>query len=125
MTDKAFKTADVLGAVTGVLLAPINGVYEVCSHMAGESVFTHQLPRVGRECYAALVKIHPWLAIVKDEAKQVTPENYCEWLRTWEDRYGPEISCPVMRAEDHESIDPPSELAKIVHPDRIVIIVAK
>ena len=123
MTEtKLFPTADVMSSITGRLMAEIGGVYLVLNWMTGESVFTHQLPRIGREAAPVILAMHPQLAEAVAEAEQVTPENYREWLATWLDRYGPEIAVPKFATAEHERIDPLSELAEKVHPDQIVII---
>jgi hypothetical protein len=122
MTTKEFATADVLSTATGILVSNIGGVYEVLNWMTGESVFTHQLPRISREARPVLVAAHPLLQQAIDEAERVTAENWKEWLRRWEDRYGPTIAVPKMTADDHESIDPLSEAAEIMHPDKIIVI---
>lgn len=122
METKEFATCDVMSTVTGILVGNIGGVYEVLNWMTGESVFTHQLPRISREARPVLVAAHPLLQQAIDEAGQVNGENYKEWLQKWEDRYGPAIAVPKFTAADHESIDPMSELAEKVHPDKIVTV---
>ena len=122
MATKEFPTSAVLSVVTGRLLCDIGGVYEVLNWMTGESLFTHQLPRVGREAEPVILAAHPELQPTIAEAEQVTPENYKGWLATWEDRYGATISVPLLTISQHERIDPVSELAEKVHPDRIVVI---
>lgn len=123
MTTKEFATADVLSTITGRLIGNIGGVYEVLNWMTGESVFTHQLPRVGREATPVIIAAHPQLQQAVDEAEQVSQENWKQWRQTWEDRYGPTISVPKFTAATHEHIDPMSELAEKVHPDKIIPVV--
>jgi hypothetical protein len=123
METKEFATASVLSTITGRLVSDIGAVYEVCNWMTGESVFTHQLPRIGREARPVIVAAHPQIQQALDEAENVTTDNWRQWLQTWEDRYGPTISVPKFTAETHESIDPLSELAEKVHPDRIIPVV--
>lgn len=125
METKTFKTADVLSTITGRLMGEIGGVYEVLNWMTGESVFTHQLPRIGREATPVVVAMHPQLQQAIDEAEQVTPTNFRQWRQTWEDRYGAEIAVPKFSADTHERIDPMSELAEKVHPDKIIPIVVR
>lgn len=120
MQTKEFPTCDVMSTVTGRLVGKISGVYEVLNWMTGESVFTHQIPKIGEEAVPVLVAAHPALAQAIEEAEQVTQENWQRWLQTWEDRYGPTIAVPKFSAGNHENIDPMSELAEKVHPDRII-----
>jgi len=129
MLDReAFSIAAVLSCVTGRLMTAkepgngIEGVYEVLNYMTGESVYTHQLPRICREAVPVILALHPTLQQAIDEADQVTPANWREWLSTWEDRYGPTIAVPKFTPAEHESIDALSELAEMVHPDNIVVV---
>lgn len=122
MAEKLFSTNDVLSVVTGRLMGNIGGVYEVLNWMTGESLFTHQLPRVGREAVPVILMRHPHLQSAVDEAEQVTPENYQTWRDTWNDRFGPQVAVPRMDVEQHERIDPMSELAEKVSPDRIIVL---
>lgn len=119
---KDFPTLDVLSAATGVLVSEsgIGAIYEVLNWMTGESLFTHQLPRVGREAQPVILALHPELRAAYEEAEQVTPANWKHWAARWKSRYGETISVPKMNLGQHESIDPLSELAEKVHPDRII-----
>lgn len=119
---KAFPTADVLSTITGRLMGDIGGVYRVLEYMTGHPVYTHQIPRISREAESVVIALHPKLAQACKEAEQVTRDNYKEWLATWLDRYGPEIAVPRMSREQHEDINPLTELAEKVHPDRIVVV---
>lgn len=122
METKEFATRDVLSTVTGMLMGDIGGVYQVLNWMTGESVFTHQIPRIGREAVPVVLAAHPTLQQAIDEAEQVNPENFATWRDTWEDRYGPTIAVPKFGADTHEAIDPMSELAEMMHPDKIVVV---
>lgn len=122
METKAFPTADVLSTITGRLMGEMGGVYEVCNWMTGENVFTHQLPRICREAVPVVISFRPDLAKAVEEAQQVNPENYRDWLVTWITRYGETINVPRFTAEEHERIDPLSELIEMVPPEKIVIV---
>jgi thiamine pyrophosphate-dependent acetolactate synthase large subunit-like protein len=119
---KEFATCDVLSTITGRLIGNMGGIYEVLNYMTGESVFTHQLPRIGREATPVVVAAHPQLQQAIDEAEQVNQENWQQWRQTWEDRYGMTISVPQFTEATHERIDPISELAEHVHPDKIHVV---
>jgi hypothetical protein len=125
---KEFPTADVLSAITGMMVPselhdyPITGVYLVLNWMTGEDVYTHQIPRIGREAAPVVLALHPELQAAVEEAKHVNPDNWREWRQRWLDRYGATITVPKMTIAEHERIDPISELAEMVHPDKIVVV---
>ncbi|MCL8382112.1 DUF7736 domain-containing protein [Xanthobacter aminoxidans] len=121
---KAFPTVDVISAVSGVLVSGIGGVYEVLGWMAGESLFTHQLPRVGEEARPVAIAFDPRIAIVLGEAKQVTPDNWQEWRDRWVERLGPELSVPRLDATQHRRVHPLTELREMI-PDTPVVVVSK
>lgn len=103
-------------------MGKIGGVYEVLSWMTGESVYTHQIPRISREAEPVLIAAHPALAQAVAEAEQVNPVNVAVWRDLWLERYGPTIAVPRFKAEDHEAIDPISELVEKVHPSKIMTV---
>ena len=125
MTTKEFPTATVLTIVTGRLLCKMDAVYEILNWMTGENLFTHQLPRVGEEAKPVILAMHPHLKSAVDEADQVTGENYRAWLTTWEERFGPSIAVPKLNIAQHERIDPLSELAEKIPPERIIGVTVK
>ena len=118
----AFPTADVLSTITGRLMGKIEGVYRVLNWMTGESVYTHQIPRIGREAVPVVLAAHPELAQAIEESEQVNPSNYLEWRATWERRYGDTIAVPKFDADSHERIDPLSELSEKLRPGKIVVV---
>jgi len=120
--SKAFPTLDVLGAATGRLMGDIGGIYEVANFVTGESIYTHQLPRVCREFAAHLKTYRADLLQAFDEAENVTPENYKEVGADWLRRFGKTIDVRRMGDNDHECIDPMSELVERIHPDNIVVV---
>lgn len=119
---KLFPIDSVMSTLTGFLVSErgIVCVYEVLNWMTGESVMTHQIPRISREARPVLLAEYPDMQAAIDEAEQVNGDNWLDWLATWRERYGTEIAVPVMNIAEHERIDPMSELVGMVHPDRIV-----
>ena len=121
---KAFPTADVLSAAGGVLVSKrgIYAVYEVLNWMTGESVFTHQIPRIRREARPVVAALSPQISAALDDMGEITRKNWAHWLRKWEKVIGEEIAVPRMTPNQHESIDPLSELVERVSPDRIHVV---
>jgi hypothetical protein len=123
MMQKEFPTLGVVSAASGYLLTEIGVVYQVLSFASGESVFTHQLPRVGREFKAALLADQPEIAeIFEYIERETTPETYRDVASEVKRRIGATMTVRRMTADQHERIDPMSELAEKVHPDRIITV---
>ena len=114
-----FTLGQVLSITTGKLLCEIGGVYAILNHMTGDNLFTHQLPRAMRECAPHLLKQFPQLAAVNAEAG--TAENWAVWLHDQVLEYGNEFEVSKLPEHAHEFIDPLSELAEKVHPDKIIV----
>lgn len=117
---RAFTLGEVLSITTGKLLCPIDQVYEILNYMTDDSLYTHQLPRVSEECRPYLLKQHPDLADV--DASSVNTENWQAWLRETVEKYGPTRMVAKLPKGDHHYIDPLSELAEKVHPDKIITV---
>ena len=120
MTKESFSLGTVLSVTTGKLLCPIDGVYRILNFMTGDNLFTHQLPRVSRECAPHLLKQFPALADV--DVSTVTPDNWQAWLHEQEAKHGDVLEVEPLQPGEHYQIDPLSELAEKVHPDKILVV---
>ena len=71
-TMKDFPTAVAMSVITGVLVHErFSEVHECMTYMAGEAVWTHQLPRISREAQAWAAVARPDLAPAIDEAETI------------------------------------------------------
>lgn len=118
--SKQFHLGDILSITTGRLVSPrhMEGVYDILNFMTGDNLFTHQLGRASNECRPHLLAQHPKLALVTGD--DVTPENHQRWLAVMVETLGEYLEVSPLPEHAHEFIDPMSELAEKVHPDRII-----
>jgi hypothetical protein len=119
-TTESFSLGAVLSVTTGRLLCPIDGVYRILNFMTGDSIYTHQIPRVMDECKPHLLRQFPALAQV--DASIVTPDNWQDWLHQQEAVHGDQLTVAPLPPGEHYQIDPLSELAEKVHPSKIVTV---
>lgn len=121
---KEFHISDVLSITTGRLVSTrhIGGVYDILNWMSGENLFTHQLPRVGREAGHVLLAAFPELAAAQEDAERVTADNCDNFVAKMVARFGATRKVPKLNDGQHESIDPMSELVEKVHPDKIITV---
>lgn len=120
METKRFNLCAVLTITTGKLLCPMDDVYTVLNYMTGDNLYTHQLPRAMRECAPHLKAQFPILSAETGEG--ITAENYKYWLEQAVIKYGEWFDVAPVPEHAHEFIDPLSELAEKVHPDKIVVV---
>jgi hypothetical protein len=122
MKSKLFHLGDVLTITTGKLVSKrhMEGVYDILNFMTQDSLFTHQLPRASEEMRPILLKQHPQLASVSGD--EVTPENFAAWIDGKCAEFGEELLVTQAPEHAHEFIDPLSELAEKVHPDKIISV---
>lgn len=59
--NRTFDVADLLTVTTGRLLCSVDRLYDLLGYMVRDSVWTHQLPRVGDECKPWLLRWFPEL----------------------------------------------------------------
>lgn len=119
---RIFPAEDIISAATGVLVpsdGTIGPVYEVCSHMMGVPVYTHQLPRVCREINGEVLRQHPNLAAAFKETKQVSRDNWQTFRTLWRDRYG---MLPLVPMPNVTPVDPIAELVDMVGEDRVIVV---
>jgi hypothetical protein len=122
MPTKAFHICDILSVTTGKCISPrgLEGVCDILSFIANDSIHHNQVPRVLRECGPYLLGWFPHLKGV--DASGVTFEHSNEWIRQQVARFGEMHDVEQMPPELHERIDAESELLESVHPERIVSV---
>ncbi len=127
--QRKFDLGDVLSVTTGRLLCPvtarrthpIDGVYDILGYMTGESLMTHQLPRVCKEAAPVLLALYPSLAAVN--VHEFTDHSEVGlWLAEQRKIYGDSFAVPKFSADQHKYKDPISEIVEMVGPDRVIVV---
>lgn len=119
--SRIFHIGDILSVTTGKLVSRrhIEGVYDILNFMTGDTLYTHQLPRAADECRPFLIEQHP--ALAEAEARGVDAETWSGWLDEQATRFGETLEVRPLPEHAHEFVDPLSEAAENVHPNRIII----
>jgi hypothetical protein len=122
MTTKSFHIGDVLSITDGKLVSPdhIGGVYNILNWMTGESLMTHQLPRVSLECKPYLAEQFPELAKVVVPAGINSEAAALAYLETLYEHFGTHVEVAPLPEIDHTSIDPIAEI-KMTRPDAVIV----
>lgn len=115
---RAFTIGQILSHYTGILMCPINDLYEIASFLAQDAIFTHQIPRAIRDGRPWLLESLPWLDGIT--LSEVTPENCLERLAFYSEKYGAshELS-PIPHAEELRR-DPVEEAEEIFGRDKVI-----
>ena len=122
MATKKFHLSDILSIITGRLVSTrhVEGIYDILDFMTGDSLFTHQLPRVSDECKPYLFDAMPWLKEI--DASGVNENNWKEWLAQQVKKYGEYHDVSTIPQDDHDVIDPHEELKEMLDGDDSKII---
>jgi hypothetical protein len=117
--DKEFKLEEVLSAIYGILLCnDIGKVYEVLNFITGDNLFTHQLPRAGRQCQPLVERQHPFLKEI--DLSGINTENWKERLDAIKAKYPNEIK--LIPVADWQHIDPIKEAVEMMGGDESKVI---
>lgn len=122
MESKLFHLGDILSITTGKLMSPrhMDGIYDILNFMTGDLLYTHQLGRAIKECAPFLLSQHPQLEGIQIEG--VTKDTFNSILEDLCAEYGENLLVTPVPEHAHEFIDPRSELAEKIHPDRIIVL---
>lgn len=118
--QREFPLGVVLSVTHSKLLCNIGEVYDILNFLTGDSLMTHQLPRVCRECTPYILACYPELATINQDG--VTPETWREWLAATVEAYGPTRSLEPMADGVHEYRNPIAEAIEMVGEDRVITI---
>lgn len=111
-----FSTAQILSVATGVLVCPIEEVYDILNWMTGDNLFTHQLPRAARWAAPILRLQMPWLNAV--HADSVGPQNWQLWLAECVRLYRAKHVVTMLESSEWEHRNPIVEAAEMMgHAD--------
>lgn len=118
MQEHEFHIGDVLSAYTGILCGTLDGLYKILNYMTSDDLYTHQLPRAGREVRPYLLRQHPWLASIdKDwlmaEGCEDRPATCLARVEELATRHGAWLMVLPMPQDDHDFIDPLTELEQM------------
>lgn len=116
MDEKEFDLGTVLTITTGLLLTKIENVYKILDWMTGESLFTHQLPRVGRECEPEILSQFPELKNI--DVSNVNKENWKEFLENQKLLFGNSFYVKKISPDKHISIGAIEELCNMIYSRR-------
>lgn len=108
MKLREFHIGDILSITTGRLVSPrhVEGIYDILAYMAGEDVWTHQIPRISEEAKPVLLRQHPQLESV--DASGVDKENFENWLSEQVVTFGETLPVRPMADGEHDSQRAPS-----------------
>jgi hypothetical protein len=122
---RQFHIGDVLSITGGRLVSRdgYTGLQRALSHMAGEEIYTHQIGRVMDEAGPVILEKYPLLAGIVTP-KEIDESTVDAWLIEQASIYGEFLTLPRMTIEQHERIDPLSEVVEKKHPDHVRTIIA-
>lgn len=118
MSTQIFDLGTILSITSGKLLTDLDNVYKILDFMTTDNLFTHQLPRVAKECTPYLLEKFPFLKEITTD--HINQNNWKAELEKLEEKYGNSFSIHPIHSEDHEVIDPATE-ALIMNPDMGII----
>jgi len=115
-----FDLATILSVVDGHLFTEIDNIYKILDYMTGESNFTHQLPRLSKECALVILERYPQLVEFKTNEGRI--ENWKEVLNNAIKKFGNEFEIEPLKNEEFIHIDPFLELEQMVGKDKIQLL---
>lgn len=118
MQKKTFKIEEVLSAVKGYLLCDMGKVYEVLNFLTGDNLYTHQLPRAGRECAPHVFKQHPFLESI--DLSIVNTYNWKQVVADIKSKHPNEIE--LQKIEGIAHVDPIEEAIQMKGKDNVIVV---
>lgn len=86
-----FKIGTVLTISHGTVLTDMQSIYNILNYMLTDRIYTHQIPRALKTCEKYIIEQHPQLKQWDIFNKEVTNENYKEYLKKAEQMFGTEL----------------------------------
>lgn len=117
---KRFKLGQILSVTTGILLCDIDGLYGILNYLTGDELYTHALPRASRESAPWLKRRLPFLNEI--ELPEVNKDNWESVVEQLEKQYGKYHKLQPIPKDEHQVIDPITELKQMAPNTPIITI---
>ena len=112
--QKDFDLGAVLNITTGRLFTRMDDVYNVLNYLTGDSIFTHQIPRVMEIAKPYVLSLHPELKGVGDDVEIHNFEEAMAFVDEQKKIFGEKLSLKPMSKDDGYSyVDPIEEAIDI------------
>jgi len=129
--QKSFPLDEVLSVSTGCLVAErhMDAIYDLCNHLSGESLFTHQLVRGFKVGSPWLIECFPDLQRASDCVHQIEEriaaggdaKDVCrEWVNEQRSYLPETFDIEPLPPGRWNSIDPITEAIDMMGPDKVV-----
>lgn len=118
-----FHVGDIISITSGRLVSPrhMDGIYDIIKYMTGDSLFTHQLPRVAEECEGPLGTQHPDLVEVEIPDGLDDPALFKSFIKTLEQRYGKTRPVKPLEVGQHTHVNPMEEACDMVGAENVIV----
>jgi hypothetical protein len=136
---KTYQLADVLSVVLGRIVSDrhIDAIYDVLGYMTGTSVFTHQIPRLGKPCSNEIIRQFPEFSNIEVADLVAIAESFGnndtrmdlirDWVTTTKEKYhfAESYDIEAFSEEQQKKLynNPLTELEDMVGPERVIAVV--
>lgn len=115
-----FKTLEIYSAVVGRLLCDMGKVHEVLDFLTGDQNFTHQLPRVMKECQPHVFKQFPQM-----ETFDISGCDSSNW-KSYADQivaiFGEELEIQPIPRDSHAFKNPITEAQEMMGGKPVIVV---
>ena len=119
--SKVFNLGTVLTITSGIVLCPVDEIYEILNYMTGDNLMTHSLPRAMDICQEPLLEQFSELRGIK--VPEMTGQEECsKWLDSISDKYGRVFVVSPLKEGVYKYVDPIEELVDMAGADKMIIV---
>lgn len=112
---KEFNLGAILNITTNRLFTNLEDVYEVLNYLTGDSVYTHQIPRVMPIAKAYILSLYPELTGVGDTVEINSFDDAKAFISEQKKVFGNKLPLsPMGKTDGYSHVDPIEEAVDII-----------
>ncbi len=112
--QRDFDLGAILNITTSRLFTNMDDVYEVLDYLTGDSIYTHQIPRVMDAAQPYVLSLHPELKGVGDNVEINSFEDAKAFVDEQKKIFGEKLSLkPMSKTDGYSYVDPMEEVDEI------------
>ena len=112
--QKEFDLGAILNITTKRLFTSMEDVYEVLNYLTGDSIYTHQLPRVMPIAKTYVLSLHPELTGVGDTVEINSFDDAKAFINEQKKVFGNKLPLkPMSKTDGYSYVDPIEEAVEM------------
>ena len=112
---RRFDLGIIISVISGRVFTEIENMYDILDYLTGDSIYTHQIPRVMDQVRPYILSIYPGLEGIGSDAIVTCKEEALAYIDEKKKIFGDSLPLkPITKESGYSHVDPLEELSEMI-----------